>query len=125
MDGIEASRTIQKELGQDLPKIIMASAYDKDEAKNQAVDLKLTGFIEKPINQSVLLDNLVNIVAGQHVLTRSFEHYQAPNLTGYKLLLVEDNAINRQVALGFLNDTGATIEIYSSIETGFFLFQRN
>lgn len=110
MDGIEASRAIQQELGHDLPKIIMASAYDRDEAKRHAGDLKLTGFLEKPINQSVLLDNLISISAGQQVSAASFEQYQAPNLAGYKLLLVEDNDINRQVALGFLGDTGAKIQ---------------
>ena len=111
MNGIEASRIIKQELGEELPNIIMASAYDRDEAKNQAGDLDLAGFIEKPINQSVLLDHLMNIANGHQVTEALEDTFSIPNLSGYRILLTEDNAINRQVAVGFLSDTGAEIEV--------------
>lgn len=111
MDGIEAVRCIRQELNLYAPKVLMVSAYDRDEAKGKAMGLGISGFLEKPINQSVLMDYLIEMMSGYHVEQEHVVEFAAPNLEGYNLLLVEDNAINRQVAMGFLADTKAHIAI--------------
>lgn len=111
MDGIEAVRCIRQELNLYAPKVLMVSAYDKDEAKGKAMGLGISGFLEKPINQSILMDYLVEMMSGYHVEKEHVVDFTAPNLAGCDILLVEDNAINRQVALGFLADTKARITI--------------
>ncbi len=98
-------------LTQYAPKVLMVSAYDRDEAKGKAMGLGISGFLEKPINQSVLMDYLIEMMSGYHVEQDHVVEFAAPNLEGYNLLLVEDNAINRQVAMGFLADTKAHITI--------------
>lgn len=111
MDGIEAVRCIRHELNQYAPKVLMVSAYDKDEAKGKALGLGISGFLEKPINQSVLMDHLVEMMSGSELQHEEEVEVSVPDLTNHEILLVEDNAINRQVALGFLADTNANITI--------------
>ena len=111
MDGIEAVRCIRQELNLYAPKVLMVSAYDKDEAKSKAFGLGISGFLEKPVNQSVLMDYLVEMMSGTKQESDDFIEVRAPNLSEYNILLVEDNAINRQVAQGFLADTHAKVSV--------------
>ena len=111
MDGIEAVRQIRHELNQYAPKVLMVSAYDRDEARERATGLGISGFLEKPVNQSVLIDHLVEMMSGTQLETGKTIEVTAPDLSDYHILLVEDNAINRQVALGFLSDTKANVSL--------------
>lgn len=111
MDGIEAVRCIRQELNQYAPKVLMVSAYDKDEARDKALGLGISGFLEKPINQSVLMDHLVEMMSGDELTLEETVEVTVPDLTNHEILLVEDNAINRQVAMGFLADTNANVTI--------------
>ncbi len=112
MDGIEASRQIHESQLSDSPHILMVSAYDKDEAKSHINGTVVNQFLEKPISQSTLLNAIVRMLSGDNViLPELIDEMEIPNLSSSRILLVEDNAINRQVALGFLKDTGVNIEI--------------
>ncbi|NQZ82978.1 MAG: response regulator [Colwellia sp.] len=117
MDGIEASRLMYQEHQDNTPHILMVSAYDKDEAKSQLAGSMVQQFIEKPVNQSMLVDAITSMMAqaGSHRVISSIDGLEQstaiPNLAKYKILLVEDNAINRQVAVGFLQDTQVQIDI--------------
>lgn len=116
MDGLETSREIYQGNKEASPPILMVSAFDKDEAKNNAL---ITGtfihqFLEKPVNQSTLADAISNAMANTKTkinpvtnakLTPSTEPAQVPNLAGFHILVVDDNAINCQVAKGFLKES--------------------
>lgn len=113
MDGIETARSIQKRLGSRSPHILMVSAYDKAQAKASMTDVQIEQFLEKPVNYSMLLDAISPLLYQQQ--TEGSEHkasesYLVPDLSQKRLLLVEDHLINRQVALGFLQDTQAQID---------------
>ncbi|GGO64486.1 ATP-binding hybrid sensor histidine kinase/response regulator [Bowmanella pacifica] len=113
MDGIEASRHIQQLGLTDSPRILMVTAYDKQDARKQLGDTRIIQFLEKPVNHSTLVDALTNVLAGQrrtHEPELQKEPIGIPDLSRYHLLLVEDNAINRQVAVGLLKDTGIKID---------------
>jgi len=113
MDGIEAAIQIQQQARGKVPHILMVSAYDRDEAKQQAKFSGIEQFIEKPINQSVLVDAIIDILVNNEnsVNVGSLELEDAiPDLKGFSVLLVEDNLINQQVAKAFLADTGIDIE---------------
>ena len=111
MDGIAATRQIMHEVQGRLPHILMVSAYDKEDAVSSAKDTDIRVFLEKPVSHSTLLDSLY-LVMGNKVLVDEFPEgeFRAPDLRHTRLLLVEDNDINRQVAMEFLADTGAEIE---------------
>ncbi|WP_111977907.1 response regulator [Algibacillus agarilyticus] len=112
LDGIEASRLISAELQSAMPKILMVSAYDKDEAKRQAHDVDISYFIEKPIEKTQLIDCLLTMVNGAQINEPVHKKLDSiPNLSHCQILLVEDNKLNQQVALGFLQDTHAKVDV--------------
>ncbi|WP_085300093.1 ATP-binding hybrid sensor histidine kinase/response regulator [Cognaticolwellia mytili] len=113
MDGIEAAKLIQAQARGKHPHILMVSAYDKDEARELAKFSGIDEFLEKPINQSVLVDAIIELLSKEHVaitVKNTQPHVETPNLSAYKVLLVEDNMINQQVAKEFLSDTHITVE---------------
>ncbi|WP_143871049.1 hybrid sensor histidine kinase/response regulator [Catenovulum sediminis] len=118
MNGIEASQIIKTEMGKDtLPAILMISSYDKDDAKKQAAEnqVQLDAFLEKPVSQSGLFDALiqclpVDVSRSEHDVTE-LPVETTIDLSEANILLVEDNKLNRQVAIGFLKETGVQIDI--------------
>jgi len=113
IDGIETSRRIVEEHLNESPHILMVSAYDKDEAKTQIKDTIIHQFIEKPVSQSTLLDSIVHMLSGydEKLMKVDDEEIVVPNFSSSRILLVEDNSINRQVALGFLSDSHVKVDI--------------
>ena len=118
MDGIEASRRIKsdKHLAK-IPAIIMVTAYGREEIFKQAEDIGLQGFLFKPVSESTLFDTIMNTF-GQDVkrITRdSHQRDQFDDLTeqirGAKVLLVEDNEINQEVAQEILGAAGLIVSI--------------
>ncbi len=113
MDGIEATKQIHQNSSHDLPHILMVSAYDKYEAKvlGEAVGIKT--FIEKPINHEILVESIIKIFNDQQdklVVATNEQSETIPDLSDYRVLLVEDNPINQQVAKEFLNDTTIAVD---------------
>jgi predicted ATPase/signal transduction histidine kinase/DNA-binding response OmpR family regulator/HPt (histidine-containing phosphotransfer) domain-containing protein len=111
IDGIETSRRIQ-ELDQ-APHILMVSAYDKEEAKTKLADVQISQFIEKPVNQSQLLDAVYQLLEQNAIQPwlASPEDSLQPDLSAYRILLAEDHPINRQVAIGMLKDSQVQLDI--------------
>jgi len=113
MDGIESAARIQQEASGKLPHILMVSAYDKDEARRLAAQSGIKQFIEKPINQSTLIDALLGVlVKNEDNITLGDPNLDVsiPDLSNFSVLLVEDNMINQQVATAFLADTKITTD---------------
>ncbi|XOV80132.1 MAG: response regulator [Aestuariibacter sp.] len=112
MDGITASKVIREKVSGKIPHILMVSAYDKDEvAANESLGV-IDRFIEKPVSASTLVDSIHSILGytpnGDEILHTAG---LVPDLRDRRLLLVEDNAINQQVAMEFLEDTRAQIDV--------------
>jgi signal transduction histidine kinase/DNA-binding response OmpR family regulator/HPt (histidine-containing phosphotransfer) domain-containing protein len=113
MDGIETARHIN-ELGiKKSPHILMVSAYDKYAAKQLINGTAIQGFIEKPVNQSLLIDSINNVLPPSvEVCSPALKNaVTTPNLASFHILLVEDNILNRKVMLGFLEDTNVQVDI--------------
>lgn len=128
MDGIETSRSIQHKLGARSPRILMVSAYDKAAAKACLQDVRIDLFLEKPVNYSMLLDALSPLLFTNQIDNVSRippEPTPVPDLTGKRLLLVEDHPINQQVALGFIQETSAQIDCAENGLVALQLLQRN
>lgn len=109
IDGIETSRRIQQL--DDAPHILMVSAYDREQAKANLHEVKISQFIEKPVNQSILLDALYSMLEQDMPRRDTPVLQQIPYLAKYRILLVEDHPINRQVALGLLKDSQVQVDI--------------
>ncbi|MCF2949848.1 response regulator [Paraglaciecola aquimarina] len=110
IDGIQLASIINQQTLRKKPQLAMLSAYDMDKLKELGQPLGVKHYLEKPLNSSAIVDSLMNMFAITQDVVSSNKideqnTYPVPDLTGKRLLLVEDNALNRKVAKGFLADT--------------------
>jgi len=116
IDGIQATAMI-RESDQITyqPKIVMVTAYGNEALVTQAEQAGISGVLMKPISSSLLFDSIAqafsdSIETGD--LPRTAGSYTGPDdLKGIKLLLVEDNEINQEVAGELLRDVGIEFEL--------------
>ncbi|MFC1467196.1 transporter substrate-binding domain-containing protein [Verrucomicrobiota bacterium] len=113
MDGIEAGRRILEENLSVAPKLLMVSAFGREEIRSQAEAAGFDGFLEKPVRPSILFDALMSAFGRGTMSSRRRERVTIPHLAGVKLLLVEDNEINQEVSIGLLKKTGAEVVVAS------------
>jgi signal transduction histidine kinase/CheY-like chemotaxis protein len=118
MDGIEASRRIKNHRGLNkIPPIVLVTAYGREEVMQQADEAGLEGFLLKPVSPSMLFDatmqalgeavpEISRITQRKEQEAEAFKHIQ-----GARLLLVEDNEINQQVAQEILEGAGLNVAI--------------
>ena len=112
MDGITASKRIRQTAGGKTPHILMVTSYDKEALRATDAEKVVERFIEKPVNQSELIDAIQLALGGSGKEALPSQLVEAtPDFSGNQLLLVEDNELNRQVALEFIRETGADIDI--------------
>ncbi len=112
MDGVSCARHIQAMGLPDLPTLIMVTAFGRDEARAAAdqAHVQLNGFLTKPVSPSVLLETIGAVLDRGVVTTIASaergvgEHSYQRKLAGARLLLVEDNEMNQELALELLND---------------------
>lgn len=107
MDGVEATRRIRQEVGRDVPVIIL-TAYDWEEIEEEAVAAGVTAFLAKPLFRSELC-SILNHLRNGRSMTDDRDQDNG-KLRGSRILLVEDNELNREIARELLADTGAVIE---------------
>ena len=113
MDGLQASRHIKSdETLTHQPAIVLVTAFGREEIREEAERLQLDGFLVKPVTKSMIVDTLVNVFAhaGEHV-TGAAESGQEGRLRGARILLVEDNEINQQIAIELLEGAGAAATV--------------
>jgi two-component system sensor histidine kinase/response regulator len=116
MDGLEASRVIKwgKSLKQ-IPKIVMVTAFGREDIRAQADEIGIDGYLLKPVTPSTLYDTLVDLFGAARdeadVAHASSSTTASPDATGIRILLVEDNEVNQQVATELLESAGATVKI--------------
>jgi two-component system sensor histidine kinase/response regulator len=116
MDGLEASRII-KHGGRlkHVPKIVMVTAFEREDIRAQAEEIGIEGYLLKPVTPSTLYDTLVELfgVAGRELQpSRSAKAASSSDRArGIRILLVEDNEVNQQVATELLESEGAIVSI--------------
>lgn len=111
MDGAETAKQIRAEVGPDL-LIIIISAYDWNPIEAEARAAGVNDFVPKPFFASTLYNALVSATrALGHAESNTDEiHSDAYDFTGKRILLVEDNEFNREIANEFLEMVHATVE---------------
>jgi two-component system, sensor histidine kinase and response regulator len=116
LNGLDTSRVI-KHSGrlQNVPKVLMVTGFGREEIRLQAEGIGIDGFLQKPITPSVLVDTLMQIFgSGQDSLTVSTRTDDVSNrFRGIRVLLVEDNEVNQQVATELLESAGASVVVAS------------
>lgn len=111
MDGIEATRRMREIVGPDT-LIIIVTAYDWGAIEKNARAAGANAFLAKPIFASTLYNALLSATGIEKAVRQpgSRESFRRPGLSGHHVLLVEDNEINREIAIEFLNMAEVTVE---------------
>ena len=118
MDGVATINAIQANQAiHHPPTVIMVTAYGREEAQQASVGAKIAGFLNKPVTPSTLLDAILLALGRQAARKtraggREDEIAEAyARLRGARVLLVEDNAINQELAVDLLQSHGVTVEV--------------
>ena len=121
MDGIEATWRLRSELNlTNAPPVFITTALGHTEVLQQAEKAGAVGVLYKPINKSTLFDAIMEALhgrvptssrAGAPAPAAPMPQREHPNFPGARILLVEDNPVNQQVAAELLSDAEAAVTI--------------
>ena len=108
-NGIETARRIRRTVGDDVP-IIILTAYDWSDVEDEAKEAGITAFCSKPLFLSDLKNALLkaNHLAEENAPATSFTDV---DFSGKRVLLVEDNELNREIATEILQEAGFEVEV--------------
>ena len=122
-DGVENSRRVKDYLKHSrLPAILLVSAQERQEAMNGPLDPALDAFLVKPIQEPLLIETIATLLgaklAGPISELRDMPGRPPAALAGRRVLLVEDNEINRDLATELLGDLGVQVTIAENGQEG-------
>ncbi len=117
MTGIEAARQIQALTIGAMPRMALVTAAMREEVLEDARAAGLVEVLSKPVSPSTLFDTMIRLLTGAAevsprtapVISNALEAMAA--ISGARVLLAEDNALNQQVATELLSDAGVVVEI--------------
>jgi CheY-like chemotaxis protein len=91
----------------------MVTAFGREEIRTQAEQIGIDSYLLKPVNQSLLYDTLVDLfgVGGLEDHRSRKADLAEHDATGIRVLLVEDNEMNQQVATELLESAGAIVTV--------------
>ena len=106
MNGVETVRRIRRIVGNDKP-IIILTAYDWADIEEEAREAGVSAFCSKPIFMSELRDALTRPFHVKQELPAAVQQ----GFIDKKILLVEDNALNQEIAQSILQENGFHVEL--------------
>ena len=111
MDGIATARRIRECVGENVTIIILTS-FDFSEIEEEARAAGVNAFMAKPLFRSRLTATLRQFTSGKKEKNaRNYlEDFAKENYAGKRILLVEDNELNREIATEIIGMTGVTID---------------
>ena len=108
LSGLETARQIRSAVGDEAP-IIILTAYDWTDIEKEAKEAGVTAFCAKPMFMSDLKTVLLaanNLMEKQEVVPE----WTLADFGGKRILLVEDNALNREIAQVILEEAGFLVD---------------
>jgi CheY-like chemotaxis protein len=118
LDGLETSSRMRRDPALAAIPIVLVTAFGRDYDKGVFEGIGIDGFLHKPIQQSVLFDTLMQVFGqvgagaghgAKLVSEATLRDTQA--LSGARVLLAEDNVINRELALNLLEEVGIEADV--------------
>ncbi|MDA7088587.1 PAS domain S-box protein [Pseudomonas sp. SA3-5] len=114
VDGISTARMIRQALaGDQCPRLVILTAYGREVlAQEDPNDMPYDGFLSKPVTPQQLASavrQVMNLEEPEPDVVAKVDRPQ--RLAGLRLLVVEDNALNRQVASELLASEGALVTL--------------
>jgi two-component system sensor histidine kinase/response regulator len=96
---------------------LMVTAYGREEVLKEAQTVGIQNVLVKPVSPSILFDTTMGVLGRRSPVAETEEREPASSenrvaeLRGARILLVEDNDINQQVARELLEDAGLVVEV--------------
>ncbi|MSS72785.1 MAG: response regulator [Candidatus Latescibacteria bacterium] len=119
IDGIETARRVAAQSLKRQPHRIMVTAYGREEVFREAENAGIEIVLVNPVNPSILFDAAVRALGG--TLAEDGESISArgggttagdlESIRGARILLIEDNDLNQQVAMELLTESGLVPEL--------------
>lgn len=109
MDGIEVTRRVREFVGPNTT-IIIITAYDWSSIEESAREAGANAFLSKPIFASTLYNTLLSVTGIEKAVRVHESEYSRPALKGRRVLLAEDNELNREIAVELLKMAGMEID---------------
>ncbi len=114
-DGVAAARRIMSDAKLPRsPAIIMVTAFGREEVMEKAQEAGVSGFLIKPVNQSLLFETMMQVfgpTGGPEASPWDEQPDLTPDLAGLRVLLVEDAVMNQQVATEILESAGIFVDL--------------
>ena len=117
MDGLEVARRIHALRLDPEPKLVMVTAHGKEELIADARAAGVADVLIKPVHASILFDTTMDILGGEVRSSRDPtpgthpELAQLKGIRGARLLVVEDNELNQEVAMELLTGAGLLVDL--------------
>jgi len=113
LDGIETCKRLLA-LSNVPPHLVMVTAYGREEVLKKAEETGIENVLVKPVTSSTLFDTTLSVLSAESE-TRD-DAGTTPSLDtvrtrGTRVLLVEDNEINQEVAIGQLEDAEIAVDL--------------
>jgi len=129
LDGIETSKRILALPDLSIPPhLVMVTAYGREDVMKQAEENGLENVLVKPVTSSTLFETILAVLrahqeaTGHDQIAPSFE---IARTRGTRVLLVEDNEINQEVAIGLLEDAAIQVDLAENGEIAVRMAQEN
>ena len=118
MNGVDACRRIQDLALAEPPHLMLVTAYGREEVFHQAEDAGIRDVLIKPLNASTLFEAAMRALQGsaggdlrQAAELTSTALQSLAAIAGARILLVEDNEINQEVALDLLRHARLEVDL--------------
>lgn len=108
MDGIEVTRRVRGYVGPDTT-IIIITAYDYSAIEQSAREAGANAFLSKPIFSSTLYNTLISVTGAERAVHMPEPENDMRDVEGCHVLLVEDNELNREIAVEMLKIMGINV----------------
>ena len=105
MDGIEVTRRVRGYVGPNTT-IIIITAYDFSSIEQSAREAGADAFLAKPIFSSTLYNTLISVTGAERAVRMPELENDLLDVAGSRVLLVEDNELNREIAVEMLKIMG-------------------
>jgi signal transduction histidine kinase/CheY-like chemotaxis protein len=112
LDGLDAAIEVHRKFGGERPPVvILATAFSREEVEAHPGSPHVDAVLQKPVTASSLLDAVTKARAGRDGERGNGENRipGGDSLRGIRVLVVDDNDINRDVVAAVLGDEGAVV----------------
>ena len=118
MDGLQTSRRIMAMGLAPVPRLVIVTGFGRDDVINEAAGSGVSGVLTKPLNASMVFEAVAQQLSGSSSASKATTWAAVADpfallagIAGARVLLVEDNDLNQEVATALLTDAGLVVEL--------------